>query len=191
MKKHNKTLRQIIRPALYFNLRCNFLSDHPACHLERVWSNSNANRRSDRPRQKLEMFESMRRSAMRDLESAASVSSLDLPFTDMLCRKKRAENRRTAENNRARISPEVSSLVRSCGAFWAHCDVILVQFYDCRTTGWGGHMFRRFCNMFSKSSPCLLGQHGSIAQRPVKLSENSLQNLLGGFFTQKKTYLMT
>ena len=43
------------------------------------------------------------------------------------------------------------------------------------TTGWGGHLFRRFCNMFSKSSPCLLGQHGScsLAQRPVELYENS------------------
>ena len=38
---------------------------------------------------------------------------------------------------------------------------------DC-FTGWGGHLFRRFCNLFSKSSPCLLGQHGScrIAQQP-------------------------
>ena len=46
-------------------------------------------------------------------------------------------------------------------------------------TGWGGHLFRRFCNMFSKSSPCLFGQHVScsIAQRHVELSENSLQNL--------------
>ena len=46
-------------------------------------------------------------------------------------------------------------------------------------TGWGGHLFRRFCNLFSKSSPCLLGLHGScsIAQQPVELSENSLQNL--------------
>ena len=45
--------------------------------------------------------------------------------------------------------------------------------------GWGGHLFRRFWNMFSKSSPCLLVQHGSCskAQRPVELSENSLQNL--------------
>ena len=33
--------------------------------------------------------------------------------------------------------------------------------------------------MFSESSPCLLGQHGSCitAQRPVELSENILQNL--------------
>ena len=35
-------------------------------------------------------------------------------------------------------------------------------------TGWGGHLFRRFCNMFSESSLCLLGQHGSCstAQQP-------------------------
>ena len=34
-------------------------------------------------------------------------------------------------------------------------------------TGWGGHLFWRFCNLFSKSSPCFLGQHGScsIARR--------------------------
>ena len=46
-------------------------------------------------------------------------------------------------------------------------------------TGWGGHLSRRFCNIFSKSSPCLLGQHGSCstAQQPGELSENSLQNL--------------
>ena len=33
--------------------------------------------------------------------------------------------------------------------------------------------------MFSESSPCLLGEHGSCstAQRPVELSENILQNL--------------
>ena len=29
------------------------------------------------------------------------------------------------------------------------------------STGWGGHLFIRFRNMFSESSPCLLGQHGS------------------------------
>ena len=39
---------------------------------------------------------------------------------------------------------------------------------------------KRFSNMFSGSSPCLLGQHGSCssAQLPVELSENMLQNLL-------------
>ena len=33
--------------------------------------------------------------------------------------------------------------------------------------------------MFSRSSPCLLGQHGSCssAQLPVELTENMLQNL--------------
>ena len=38
---------------------------------------------------------------------------------------------------------------------------------------------RRFCNMFSKSSPCFLGQHAicSTAQRPGELSENILHNL--------------
>ena len=38
------------------------------------------------------MFGEMRRSVMRDLETA-SMSNLDLPFTDM-CQKRRAENRR-------------------------------------------------------------------------------------------------
>ena len=35
-------------------------------------------------------------------------------------------------------------------------------------TGWGGHLFRRYRNMFSESSPCLLGHHGSCssAQQP-------------------------
>ena len=47
------------------------------------------------------------------------------------------------------------------------------------STGWGGHLFRRLCNLFSKSSPCLLGQNCSCskAKRPMELSENSLQNL--------------
>ena len=40
-------------------------------------------------------------------------------------------------------------------------------------------MLKRFCNMFSESSPSLLGQHCncSTAQRPVELTENILQNL--------------
>ena len=40
-------------------------------------------------------------------------------------------------------------------------------------------MRKRFCSMFSGSSPWLLGQHGSCssAQLPVELSENMLQNL--------------
>ena len=47
------------------------------------------------------------------------------------------------------------------------------------TGWWGGHLFQRFCNMFSQSSPCLLWQHGSCsnAHQQGKLSENSLQNL--------------
>ena len=46
-------------------------------------------------------------------------------------------------------------------------------------TVWGGRLSKRFCSMFSWSSPCLLGQHGSCstAQLPVDLSENMLQNL--------------
>ena len=41
------------------------------------------------------------------------------------------------------------------------------------STGWGGHLFRGFCNMFSESSPCLLVQHGSCstAQHFTKPSE--------------------
>ena len=47
------------------------------------------------------------------------------------------------------------------------------------STGWGSHLFQRFCNMFSESSPCLLGQHGSCspAQWPGELLENMLQTL--------------
>ena len=43
-----------------------------------------------------------------------------------------------------------------------------------RNTVWGGRLGKRFCNMFSGSSPCLLGQHGSCssAQLSVELSEN-------------------
>ena len=43
----------------------------------------------------------------------------------------------------------------------------------------GGNLFRRFCNMFSESCPCLLELHGSYstAQRPGELSENMLQNV--------------
>ena len=46
-------------------------------------------------------------------------------------------------------------------------------------TVWGGNLFRRFCNTFSESSLCLLGQHGSCstAERPVELSINISQNL--------------
>ena len=38
-------------------------------------------------------------------------------------------------------------------------------------TVWGGRLCKRFCNMFSGSSSCLLGQHGSCssAQLPVEL----------------------
>ena len=41
-------------------------------------------------------------------------------------------------------------------------------------TAWGGRLCKRFCNMFSGSSHCLLGQHGSCssAQLPVELWEN-------------------
>ena len=48
------------------------------------------------------------------------------------------------------------------------------------STVWGGRLCKRFCNMFSGSSPCLLWQHGSYrsAQLPGELSENMLQNLL-------------
>ena len=39
-------------------------------------------------------------------------------------------------------------------------------------------MFQRLCKMFSESSPCLLGQHGSgsTVQQPVELPKNRLQN---------------
>ena len=46
--------------------------------------------------------------------------------------------------------------------------------------GWGARLSKRFCDMFFKSSPCLLGQHGSCssAKLLVGLSENMLLNLL-------------
>ena len=34
---------------------------------------------------------------------------------------------------------------------------------------WGGNLLRRFCFMFSESSPCLLGQHGSILENFQKI----------------------
>ena len=47
------------------------------------------------------------------------------------------------------------------------------------STGWGGHLFRRFRNMFSESSPCLLVQHGSYrtAQYTIHNTANSLGTL--------------
>ena len=53
-------------------------------------------------------------------------------------------------------------------------------------------MFGRFCNTFSESSPCLLGQHGSCstAQRPVELSEHMLQNLFHNLTSQTAGTLM-
>ena len=59
----------------------------------------------------------------------------------------------------------------------------------CSATGWGGHLFRRFCNMFSNSSPCLHGQHGSCstAQQPGN-SQNFLYKTFrtSGRLTQYK-----
>ena len=55
-----------------------------------------------------------------------------------------------------------------------------------QSTVWGVGLRRRFCKMFSESSPCLLGQHSicSTAQRPVELSENILQNLFHNLMPQ-------
>ena len=52
-------------------------------------------------------------------------------------------------------------------------------FNHCLCTVWGSRLKKRFCSMFSGSSPCLLGQHGSCssAQLPVELVENMQQNL--------------
>ena len=54
---------------------------------------------------------------------------------------------------------------------------------DDRTTGWGGHLFRRFCCTISESSICLLGQHGSCstAQQPG----NSQKKIYETFRTSK------
>ena len=50
----------------------------------------------------------------------------------------------------------------------------------------GGRLCKRFCSMFSGTSPCFLGQHGSCssAQQPVELSGNILQNLFHNLTTQ-------
>ena len=50
----------------------------------------------------------------------------------------------------------------------------------------GGNLLKRFHNMFSENSSCLLWQRGSCstAQRPVELSENILQNLFNKLQTQ-------
>ena len=47
------------------------------------------------------------------------------------------------------------------------------------TIVWGIRLLKKFCQVFSESSSCLLWQHGSCstAQRPVELSENILQYL--------------
>ena len=42
-------------------------------------------------------------------------------------------------------------------------------------TVWGGKLCKMFCNMFSGSSPCLLGQHGSHSS--AQLSEGSSANI--------------
>ena len=50
---------------------------------------------------------------------------------------------------------------------------ICLKIWSRGCTGWVGHLFPRFCNMFSKSSSCLVGQHGScsISQNPGELSK--------------------
>ena len=60
-----------------------------------------------------------------------------------------------------------------------HIKLSILDFKVLTYSVWGGRLCKRFCNMFSGSSPCLLGQHGSCssAQLPVELSENMLQNL--------------
>ena len=45
------------------------------------------------------------------------------------------------------------------------CD--LSNQYDLIPTVWGGRSKKRFCNMFSGSSPCLLGQNGSCSSQKL------------------------
>ena len=81
---------------------CKILSGHRASsHLVGERRSYNASNSRSESRQKLQMFEAMRLSVMRDLETA-SVSSLDLPFTDM-CQSRRREAGNT--NRRRRAAP--------------------------------------------------------------------------------------
>ena len=44
------------------------------------------------------------------------------------------------------------------------CDIEQKEYAYRVSTVWGGRLSKRFCNMISGSSPCLLGQHGSAVQ---------------------------
>ena len=77
----------------------------------------------------------------------------------------------------------ISSVMRFSGldlSPWVFCPSR--EFYSIQSGAEpsGGNLFQRFCSIFSKSSSCLLGQHGSCsaAQQPGELSENILQNFL-------------
>ena len=52
-----------------------------------------------------------------------------------------------------------------CGDRGCHTFPFPVQ----HPTGWGGHLFWRFCNIFSKSSPWLFGQHAALLPGPIFL----------------------
>ena len=63
-----------------------------------------------------------------------------------------------------------------------HMDSIQKVVEACITslsTVWGGNLLKWFCNLFSESSSCLLGQNGcsSTAKWPLELQENILKNL--------------
>ena len=72
----------------------------------------------------------------------------------------------------------------------AYCDTLAIP-QQCHSTIWGCRLSKGFCNMFSGSSPCLLGQHGNCgsAQLPVELSEDMLQNLFHNPPPQTITWL--
>ena len=71
------------------------------------------------------------------------------------------------------------------------CDIEQKEYAYRVSTVWGGRLSKRFCNMISGSSPCLLGQHGncSSAQLPVELPENMLQNLFLNLPPQTVSFL--
>ena len=81
----------------------------------------------------------------------------------------------------AKIKTFPPAIVKSKeGPLWSGKQVNRVRLLNNNNTVWGGRLCKRFCNVFSGSSPCLLGQHSSCgsAKLPVELSENMLQNLL-------------
>ena len=75
------------------------------------------------------------------------------------------------------VHPELYA-VKNCPTGIYVIIILWWTYWDKSCTVSGSRVVKKFCKMFSESSPCLLGQHGSCstAQRPVELSENVLNN---------------